>query len=442
MCSIAGAPTRRIDDILKNMKHRAPDGSGTSEIRPDYSLGMGLLSITGKMFQCPFTYEELTLVFNGEIYNYKELREELLGYGHTFHTDTDTEVLIHAYAEWGMDCLDRLNGMFAFAIYDSMEETLFFARDIAGEKPFYYQKRAPGFVFASELKALSFQATELLPASAGRYNFKTDKLEVWSWWMCTPDEKNTRGWTLETAVDKLDRLLEDAIRIRIPTKPYFLYRSGGVDSTLIASYLPPHDTLTYEDGDYAEAFKENIKKIVWHLDAPIDSFSSFPLWQLAEIAKAKGAKVVISGEGADELFEGYVRYAPNAMMLEGQETFPSYTSLFPYDPKMGYKDFMGKMRGLLRMGDRMAAAHGIENRCPFLDRRIIEFAFSLPPHLRAKGSELKIVLKALLKRRVPEYVFQEKHGLFASVNKWIGADDRLGKSEYLKLQWKIYQEFQ
>ena len=145
-------------------------------------------------------------------------------------------------------------------------------------------------------------------------------------------------------------------------------------------------------------------------------------------------KVVLSGEGADELFGGYVRYTPNALNYEAQKRFPSYKGMFPYKGDLGWEDFNNKMRGLLRMGDRMASAHGIENRCPFLDRRIIEFAFSLPPELKACGFDTKIILRRILARRKPEYKEIEKVGLYCSVNKWLGVDDKLDKKVYLEKQ--------
>ncbi len=436
MCSIAGAK-QNVDKMLKMMEHRSPDGmnvwtDGT------YEIGMGRLAIIDtKQAVFPFEYKKWVLTFNGEIYNYIELRDELKALGHTFITEGDTEVLVHSYEEWGENCLDKFNGMFAFAIYDKEEKILFLARDIAGEKPLYYTMYDGYPVFASESKVFA-RGTELPPAHKATYEFSIGQFIVEPWWKFTPREIN-----LETAEEELEELLADSIRLRTRSDvPYGLYLSDGVDSNLLSTFHKFDHTFTYTDGDYAKEFEELFPKIVWHLDAPIDSFSPFGLWKLAEEAHKKGVKVVLSGEGADELFGGYVRYVPNALNYEGQKRFPSYKGMFPYKGDLGWIDFNDKMRGLLRMGDRMASAWGIENRCPFLDRRIIEFAFSLPPELKAYGFDTKIILRRILAKRKPDYVPKEKHGLYCSVNKWLGVEDKLGKSAYLKKQIEQWQKYQ
>lgn len=437
MCSIAGAKSG-VSEMLDIMKHRAPDGNNVIAF-PDYEIGMGRLAIVGRNSkEFPFQYNNLTLTFNGEIYNYQDLREELSNLGHIFRSDTDTEVLLHSYMEWGEDCLDKLNGMFAFAIFNTDTREILFARDIAGEKPFYYRHNKKGFAFASEAKALKWNCKELPPAHYGIYSLKTNELVIKRWWNFKP-----RLIDIETAEKELEVLLEDAVGIRTSAEvPFALYFSGGVDSTLLSTF-EPYKKLFYDDTQYAAAeFKRVFPKIVWHLDYPIDSFSPFGLWQLAKQASKEGYKVIISGEGADELFGGYIRYVPNAVNYAARKRFPSYAKMFPYEGDLGWADFNGKMQGLLRMGDRMAAAHGIENRCPFLDRRIIEFAFSLPPELKTYGFDTKIILKRILKRRMPWYQDAEKHGLYCSVNKWLGVGDPLDKSKYLELQKTIWQKFQ
>src|SRR3990167_801914 len=284
--------------------------------------------------------------------------------------------------------------MFAFAIYNKRNDILFLARDIAGEKPLYFKETNDGIEFASEAKALDWQCNELEPAHYLLYEFKSKQLIIEKWWNFKPIKIN-----LETAEEELEKLLEDSIKLRTRADvPYGLYLSGGVDSTLISTFHNFAHTFTYEDGNYKEEFNQLLPKIAYHLDYPLDSFSSFGLWKLAEQVKNAGVKVVLSGEGADELFGGYVRYTPNALNYEAQKRFPSYKGMFPYKGDLGWEDFNNKMRGLLRMGDRMASAHGIENRCPFLDRRIIEFAFSLPPELKISGFDLKVILNKLLKK--------------------------------------------
>lgn len=435
MCSIAGS-FRNVKVLLDRMKHRSPDGM---QVWADenYQIGMGRLAIIdpeNKRF--PFEYKKWVLTFNGEIYNYIELRQELESLGHTFETRGDTEVLIHSYEQWGEGCLDKFNGMFAFGIYDKEDRRLFLARDIAGEKPLYFgeQKNTPFFM--SEAKA-SAGARELPPAHKATYDFNDRGFKVSRWWEFKPREIN-----LETAEAELEALLEDSVRLRTRADvPYALYLSDGVDSNLINTF-GKFQTLSYVDADWKkEDFDEAFPKIAYHLDFPLDSFSAFGLWKLAEECRSRGVKVVLSGEGADELFGGYVRYVPNALNYEAQKKFPSYKGMFPYEGDLGWRDFNDKMRGLLRMGDRMASAHGVENRCPFLDRRIIEFAFSLPPELKACGFDTKIILRRILKKRLPSYKEVEKHGLYCSVNKWMGVEDKLSKAEYIKRQVQVWQKY-
>lgn len=426
--------------MLETMRHRSPDGMRVIE-HEGYQIGMGRLAIIDPQNdKFPFEEGNLILTFNGEIYNHVELREELEKKGWRFETKGDTEVLLRAYQEWGEGCLNHLNGMFAFAIYHRDSKAVFFARDIAGEKPFYYiyNHLYKYFEFASEAKALKQECEELPPAHCGIWD--ETGVTIWKWWDFEPKIVDI---SMEEAEAKLEALLEDSVKLRTRSDvPYGLYLSGGVDSTLISTFHNFQYNFTYEDSDYKQEFLEALPKISHHLDYPLDSFSSFGLWVLAKQAKEKGVKVVLSGEGADELFGGYVRYVPNALNYEARKRFPSYTDMFPYEGDLGWLDFNGKMRGLLRMGDRMASAHGIENRCPFLDRRIIEFAFSLPPELKACGFDTKKILRRILQKRKPDYVTEEKHGLYCSVNEWLGVPDKLSKDEYLKQQELCLQKSQ
>ena len=440
MCSIAGASTKEeVEQMLAILKHRAPDDSGVVD-DGKFSIGMGRLKIIDLVSDglCPVTDGNLVLAFNGEIYNYIELREELKKLGHTFKTNSDSEILLKSYQEWGEDCLDKFNGMFAFAIYDS--KTIFLARDIVGEKPLYYTA-PPGepFRFASEAKALGFKCNEFPPASCGRYDLTTKKLTIRRWWNFVPFERDI---DFDTAIHELDDLLKSSIALRTRSNvPYGLYLSSGVDSTLISTYHYFDSRFTYIDKDYETEFKKIFPKILWHLDYPVSTFSPFGLWKLAQEARINEVKVILSGEGADELFGGYVRYVPNEYNRLAQKHFPSYHKIFPYRDML-WEEFNGNMRELLRMGDRMASAWGVENRCPFLDRRIIEFAFSLPMEFKIKGFETKVILRELLKNRMPEYRFEEKQGLFCSVNKWLGVpEEGFGKETYKKYQEKIWKTF-
>lgn len=424
MCSIAGNTTKYgVIKMLDIMKHRSPDTNGFF-CDERFCIGMGRLSIIDLKSDnlCPRKEDSLVLSFNGEIYNYLELRKEI---GGKFETSSDTEVLLKAYKKWGIDCLDKLNGMFAFAIYDGKKIVL--ARDIAGEKPLYYTEKP--FSFASEAKALEGDVKELLPA---HYLVYDGNITIKKWW-------NFKPIKIKDPEKELEALLEDSIRLRTRSDvPYGLYLSEGIDSTLISTFHNFAHIFTY-DKDDKEDFMENAGKIYYHLDYPVKSFSPYGLWKLAREASKK-IKVVLSGEGADELFGGYIRYVKPHFNYEAQKKFPSYKTMFEPAKSVNescWEEFNGNLRELLRMGDRMASAWGIENRCPFLDRRIIEFAFSLSDEWKIKGMDTKIILRNILKKRKPDYKEIEKKGLYIPINEWIGSKQTYEKDDYLKWQQKL-----
>lgn len=438
MCGIAGARTEEeVRKKLIKIAHRGPDDNGMLSLK-GFVLGMVRLKIVDLESDglCPYQEDNFACVFNGEIYNHNELRLELQTKGWVFRTRSDTEVLVKAYRQWGKQAIDRFNGMFAFAISDG--NTILLARDIAGEKPLYYKEKS--FEFASEAKALGFDCQELSPASYLIYDIKAERIiESKEYWV-----PRLRVIAPKTAVDELESLLNTSVLLRTRTDvPCGLYRSNGIDSTLLSTFHDFEHQFTYTDGDKDE-FIRIFPKILYHLDYPITSFSPYCLWKLAEMASKK-VKVVISGEGADELFGGYVRYILPHFNHEARKQFPSYQSMFSPAESVGiagWKEFRGNMRELLRQGDRMAAAFGMENRCPFLDKDVIEFAFSLPDNLKIQGTETKILLRRLLEKRLPSYTHIEKHGLTAPVNEWIGSNNGFGKDDYMKYQRNIWKTFQ
>jgi asparagine synthase (glutamine-hydrolysing) len=497
MCSIAGTTNARVKDMVALMKHRAPDDDGfVSEGK--LHLGMGRLKIIDLLSEglCPLQEDGLTLCYNGEIYNYVELRNELKKH-HKFRTTSDTEVLLKAWKQWGLKMFDKLNGMYAFALYDSAKKKLILGRDIAGEKPLYYIHRKDLFAFASEAKALAktlnltpredrffnaFQhchtttlwqdVKEVPPAHYLTYDLSSGKVEVKPHW-----ELKVRTINPKTAQEELEDLLEDAVKIRTRADvPYGLYYSRGIDSTILSLLHDFHQKFYFDDEkSWEKDFFKVIDKIVYHLDFPVGSLSSYPLWKLAERASKK-VKVVLSGEGADEVFGGYVRYLPIAREFELRRAFPSYSYLFgkffpgyldgfaritmrnedfefvreqirPHferfeDPvnAMGYADFKLILPSLLQMGDRMSGAFGIENRCPFLDRRVVEFGFSLPPELKIKGLDQKIMLRRILEKRgVAEPLKMEKKGLTIIFNKWFNRRD-WDRSHYFGLLNEKWRE--
>jgi len=504
MCSISGVVSEDpkklnlVNRMIDIQKHRAPDENGFFKGK-NISLGMGRLKIIDLKSKnlVPFYDDDFVLLFNGEIYNYIELRNELIKYGYKFRSKSDTEVLFNAWKKWGEKIFQKLNGMYAFCIFDRKKNNLFLARDIAGEKPLYYINNKDGFFFSSEAKSLkaihnpiiqndkfykSFQfcfentlwkdVKQLKPAHYIKYNIKSRKLRSIEYW-----QFKKRKIFIKEAHEELDFLLQDSIKLRNRSDVNVgLYYSKGVDSTLLRIYNDYKKLIYFDDSkNYINDFNKNINKIAYHLDFPVGSLSSYPLLRLAKEAKKNKIKVVISGEGADEIFGGYVRYIPIAYQFYINKKFPSYKPLFNKisetyvenyskliskdknydyvkkifskyfdlfdDPinAMGFIDFKLIMPGLLQMGDRMSSSMGIENRCPFLDKRIIEFGFSLPPELKINGfDQKKILLDLLIKKNKKNYpLVKEKKGLSFNINKWYNLKDqnRTQYSNMLYLAW-------
>jgi asparagine synthase (glutamine-hydrolysing) len=506
MCSIAGIVSEENFDISKMLslqKHRAPDDEKIFKDN-NVKLAMGRLEIIDLISPglCLYENENYALTYNGEIYNYLELKIELKKNGISFDTNSDTEVVIKSYEFWGVKAFSKFNGMFALAIYDKRTEEILLARDIAGEKPLYYYKNDSVFAFSSEAKAFNgvfklsenkdqsfFEAfqhchittlwnevNEVPAANYLIYNIKSKKIKIKPHW-----ELKFRKIDLRNAGEELEDLLDRSISIRTRSDvPYGLYFSGGLDSSLISTFHK-FDNQYYFDNtiDWETEFKANIKKIAWHLDFPVGSLSSFPLWKLAEEASSD-VKVVISGEGADEIFGGYVRYLPVAREFEIRQQFPSYESylfkkyfkhenyidsfaalsvrnekyietvkehISPFfemfdDPvnAMGFADFKLIMPSLLQMGDRMSSSHSLENRCPFLDKNIIEFGFNLPPDYKIKNLEQKIMLRKIAKNKgLTSALNMEKKGLVVVFNEWFNKTkwNRSHYFEYLKSVTKL-----
>jgi asparagine synthase (glutamine-hydrolysing) len=490
--------------MIASQVHRAPDEAGTYKDE-HIELGMGRLKIIDLVSPglAPYREDEFVLCYNGEIYNYVELKQELIEAGWNFTTTSDTEVLLKAWRHWGVRMFDKLNGMFACAIYNTKTKQLLLARDIAGEKPLYYYHKGKDLVFASEAKALAtvlklekqqdefaeaFQhcfittswkdVYEVPPAHYMLFDVEAGTKQIVEYWTFSPREIR-----LETAQEELEHLLEEAVKLRIRSDvPLGLYFSGGIDSSLISA-LHTFDHQYYFDNtkpELKEEFFTKIEKVLWHLDFPVGSFGFFGMWKLAEMA-SKDVTVILSGEGADELFGGYVRYLPVAREYALRKKFPSYDYLFtkhygaknyldafarissrndvhmelvreklrPYfemfeDPvnAMGFADFKLIFPSLLQMGDRMAGAFGLENRCPFLDRRLIEFGFSLPPEYKIDNLEQKVLLRRLAaKHGLHDALNMEKRGMSVPYNTWeqqVGWD-RTHYFQFLQATWnKLY----
>jgi asparagine synthase (glutamine-hydrolysing) len=488
----------------------------------------------------PLTNEDGTVVvtFNGEIYNHPELRRELEARGHTFRTRSDTEVLVHGYEEWGVEMLHRLNGQFAFAIWDASKRSLFMARDRFGIRPLFYTIRNGRLYFASEVKGL-FASGEVpaaidpagldevftfWAARAPRSGFAgVQALEPGSWALWRDGSLTTRRWyslnypeAREEPLDalgELDELMHDSVGMRMRADvPVGAYLSGGLDSTItstLAAEASPFQlrsfSITFEDprldeSRFQRAVAESIgtehaiaaigetaignsfPDVVWHAETPLIRTAPAPMYHLARLTKESGIKVVLSGEGADELFLGYDLFKEVSVrrfcLRQPESTIRPrlFDRLYPYladgsrggefwrkffleagapdDPLFSHlprfeltswirqfyaPDFAASLAGtdvradlrdslpeqfpswsplnrasyletsillpqylLSSQGDRMAMAHGVEGRFPFLDHRLFEFAAALPTRSRLQGLKEKEILHRWARRILPD----------------------------------------
>jgi asparagine synthase (glutamine-hydrolysing) len=377
MCGIAGFidPLGRrnseneaiLNRMLSRIQHRGPDETGLY-ITPKASIGNVRLSIIDLASgQQPMSSADGTkwIAYNGEVFNYIELREELISLGHKFKTKSDTEVVLHLYEEYGEKCLGKLNGQFAFAVYDEREEELFLARDRVGIRPLYYSNAGGCLVFGSEIKSVfeypdierkispkglhqvfTFWST-LTPdtvfegikeLSPGHYlRFKKGEVKTEAYWHLkfAAGEDLFKG-SIDDAAEELRYLFKDAVKLRLRADVQVAaYLSGGLDSSITTSFIKEiqpevlntfsigfadkifdetkyqqevskfldtdHRSITIHDSDIPEM----LSRVVWHTETPILRTSPLPMMKLSGLVRDNNIKVVITGEGADEVFGGY-----------------------------------------------------------------------------------------------------------------------------------------
>ena len=378
MCGICGisfsdreksVPETTVRRMCAAITHRGPDDEGVIT-RGSFGMGMRRLSIidlvTGRQ---PISNEDgsVWIVFNGEIYNHQELRRELEKKGHVFQTKTDTEDIVHAYEEYGLDCPTKLNGMFGFAILNLRDQSLFLARDRLGIKPLYYYHDADKFVFGSELKSIlqaediprevdleafdNFLTFEYIPAPRSIFRnifklapghsllLKDGKIKIREYWDVRFEE---RAASEEELCEQLRELLQDAVKIRLMSDvPLGAFLSGGIDSSAIVALMSREMSLpvktfsigfkesSYNESAYARTIARHFntehqeftiepdaleltEKLVGHLDEPFGDFSIFPTYLVSKMAR-EFVTVSLSGDGGDELFAGYDTYIANKM---------------------------------------------------------------------------------------------------------------------------------
>jgi asparagine synthase (glutamine-hydrolysing) len=489
----------------------------------------------------------LAITFNGEIFNYVELREKATSRGRRFRTGSDTEVILALYEEMGLDCLELLNGDFAFAIWDAREERLVLARDRMGVRPLYHTRHDGDFYFASEVKALlavpgieaqidpialdqiftlwapiaprtPFEGIEELPpAHCLVVDANGVRMKPY-WTLQFPDRGEAFDARSEEEVaEELAELLDDATRVRLRADvPVGAYLSGGLDSSIVSALAarhvpdrlrtfsvtfdsPEHDESAFQqqmvralgtqhssvacaDGDIANIFPEVIR----HTERPVIRTAPAPLHLLSRLVREEGFKVVLTGEGADEVFAGYDIFKEAAVRRfcarrPGSRLRPQlFRKLYPYLPNLQRQNseylaaFFGageqplddplfshrpRLRGtaaaklfysaelreslgdydaaaelverlpadfrrwhplhqaqyletsyllpgyiLSSQGDRVAMAHGVEGRFPFLDHRLVEFAARIPPGMKLKGLREKHILRRATSSLMPESI--------------------------------------
>jgi asparagine synthase (glutamine-hydrolysing) len=379
MCGIAGIASSSVPISVElvarmcdTLRHRGPDDEGVwRETGGTVVFGHRRLSIidlsSGGHQPMADATGECHVVFNGEIYNYRELREELCRMGHRFHSSSDTEVILEAYRAWGTDCVQHFNGMFAFAIYDRPRRHVFVARDRAGEKPLFYRHADGAFAFASELKALfadpscprvldrdaldAYLAFGYVPHAqciirgirklpqghALRYDVANDAVRTWAYWTL-PEPQAAEQAADEELVLRLERTLLEAVRLRlIADVPVGIMLSGGIDSSLVTAMaarvagrvktftisFPGHGA--YDEAPYARAVADHfgtdhvvldaeaatvdlLPELARQYDEPLADSSMVPTYLVSRLIRRE-ATVALGGDGADELFGGYPHHS-------------------------------------------------------------------------------------------------------------------------------------
>jgi asparagine synthase (glutamine-hydrolysing) len=384
MCGICGyagtkriLPSRVLESMTEVIRHRGPDATGivTFEDGPDFcGLGHTRLSIIDLSGGAqPMSNEDGTIwiVYNGEIYNHRDLRSSLESLGHRYTTSSDTETIIHLYEQYGRDCVHHLLGMFAFAIWDDTRKTLFAVRDRLGIKPFYYGYENGSLIFGSEIKAV-LKSGQIRPALNRNmlkeyltFGYLTDENTLFSGiykllpghWLSWDKGGISTGtyWDVNFGAkderpekeieQELGRLFESAVQMRLMSDvPLGMFLSGGLDSSAIAATMAKLNpervnafTVDFGQGYYSESnyagivaeasnmrlhhvvvtsrmFVDALEKLIWHNDLPIHFPASIPLY-FVSLEASRHVKVVLTGEGSDELFGGYGRYRMSVLNM-------------------------------------------------------------------------------------------------------------------------------
>jgi len=541
MCGIAGQycyergrPDRKLLTAMsERLAHRGPDGEGlhTDELVGLVHRRLAIIDLSPDGLQ-PMTNEDrsLWLVFNGEIYNFVELREELTKKGHIFSSKSDTEIILHAYEEWDHSCLDHFNGMWAFALWDEKKQELFCARDRFGIKPFYYTDTGGSFLFASEIKALlaypdagrrpddemlrvylawgvqdhcgrtMFEGISQIPPGHAMVIGRDGKAEPFRYWDVTINPAVADARTDNEVAARLRELLYDSTRIHLRSDVAVgTCLSGGIDSSTLTAlingiirkeapesvgarqktfsvifsdkmfdesrYIKDIAAATGVDAAMTEPAPDNletdIRRLVYMQDEPFGSLSIYAQYCVMRLAQTK-VKVVLDGQGADELLAGYLGY--QASYIRGLiRQFHGITAfseiLGSANEHLGFfttarrqlrtrKERRGLFSGtaqkvdryagsldevlhrelvstnlpaLLHYEDRNSMAFSIESRVPYLDVRLAEYIAGLPLNQKIRHGVTKWSLRNAIRGLVPDSIRcrSDKMGFVTPEEKWM-----------------------
>jgi asparagine synthase (glutamine-hydrolysing) len=552
MCGISGIITRdgsqvpedRIRRITDLVAHRGPDDFGF-HFADGLALGHRRLAIIdlNPRGRQPMEYGgRYRITYNGEVYNYLEIRRELEARGVRFRTTTDTEVIVAAYAEWGSACLQRFNGMWAFAIHDSVDRRLFLARDRFGVKPLYYLDGEREFAFGSELKQLvalqpraranhwavveslltyvdghtdqTFFADvrQLPPSHCMVYDLATHRHSITRWYELRTDDRVAR-LPLPDAVAEFRQLLDDSVRLRLRSDVKVgTCLSGGLDSSATSAlasgqyraasgqrftgiHAKSIESRTDESAwarrvaDHADIdlavvepstddFIATVDEVVYTQEEPFGSPSMFMGWHVFREARARDCRVMLNGQGGDEVLLGYERYYAAILRTVSCTRFLREAWLQSRNSRLGFAELLQfyayftnadlrirRLKGrsrlkahirdahdfeyvrrsadsfrsvadlqkfeictlqlphLLRYEDRNSMRHSIETRLPFLDYRLVEAAVSLPWDYKVRGGWTKFVLREAVRDVLPDDVVwrRDKLGFEAPERVWLTA---------------------
>lgn len=546
MCGITGiiyknknVEAAELEKMTEKIKHRGPDSSG---IYMDKNVGFGhrrlsIIDVSDHSNQ-PFFYKDLILIFNGAIYNYLEIKDELISHGYSFKTTSDTEVLLLAYDKWGVDCVKKFNGMWSFAIHDKKRNIVFCSRDRFGVKPFYYYADGDQFIFASEIKAVLeikkvttvntqiilqfietnftehnnetfFEGIFKLPGSHSLvYDLKTNVFQIYKYYELEFNAEVSK-LNLQDSINLFEEKFQESIKLRLRSDVKIgSALSGGLDSSYIVAISAKQfkvkkdfNAVTVgslhkeeDEGDRARIisdclgiensiiypdkneFEKLIPQVIYSLEEPFGGLSVYMQTFLMKQAQKLGIKVLLDGQGADEVLLGYSNYTAaflknhglkdnvkfllnlrshydisifkglliylyysnfnvrkTYLKLRGLGLKSKYKKLIEYNHirtlNNSYKNifelqkneiFWAQIPQLLRWEDMNSMAYGIETRLPYLDYKFVETCLSINNNFKIFTGWSKYILRKNLQKHIPDEIAwnRKKIGFNPPIEEW------------------------